>query len=137
MLDYAIADLTTIAQCDEILEIVDLDKAEQDYKRRQLDKKHAVAIKDGPSIEIDIQTATDNIAFLEGAIVGMPEGEAKKDRESELSKAKLDLKTLLRTLENYGVLSKLKYEYLYNALEKSLAEIEVFITAVLAKKATL
>jgi hypothetical protein len=136
-MEYSIAELTTVEQCDAMLAVVALDRSSKSVEKNNVDKKHSVAVKDGPTIETDIVAANDNITGLEGMIAGMPEGPAKEARKAELDKVVLDLNMLLKTRANYGVLSKLKYEYNFNALEKSMQEIDVFIAAVNAKKALL
>lgn len=136
-MDYSIEELTTVEQCDAMLAVVALDRSTKSVEKNNVFKKHSVAVKDGPTIETDIIAANDNITGLEGMIAGMPEGSAKEARKAERDKAILDLNLLLKTRTNYGVLSKLKYEYTINTIDKSLAEIDLFIVAVNAKKALL
>jgi hypothetical protein len=70
-------------------------------------------------------------------MASLPEGSAKDDAQAKLKKLQYRQFLLTERKENYGIMALMEKEMDLGMLEKQLAELGVFQTAVTTHKATL
>lgn len=136
-MSYSVNKITTVADCDLLLAWAVKEKADLNYKK--LSEERLTNNYSETSIEIaaELQSVISEIAAIEIIIATLPDGNSKEDAVKK--KVRLEYKKFL--LENrkdsYGVVALLEKELDLTYVTQSLAEIDVFTTAITARKADL
>ena len=134
---YSVTNLTTIADCDVLLTMANKEKADLAFKK--LSEERLVTNYSTTSVEIDaiLQGVIAEIAAVDTILAVLPEGPTKEAEEKR--KVRLEYKKFLleNRKESYGAVALLEKELDLQRVVKQLDEIDVFIDAVTAHKATL
>lgn len=134
---YSVTNLTTIADCDVLLTMANKEKADLTFKK--LSEERLVTNYSTTAIEIDavLQGVIAEIAAVDTVLAVLPEGSTKEAEEKR--KVRLEYKKFLleNRKESYGAVALLEKELDLERVQKQLDEVDVFIAAVTAHKATL
>lgn len=134
---YTVSNLTTIADCDVLLTMANKEKADLAFKK--LSEERLVTNYSTTSIEIDavLQGVLAEISAVDTIIATLPEGATKENEEKR--KVRLEYKKFLleNRKESYGAVALLEKELDLERVNKQLDEVNLFIDAVTAHKATL
>ena len=134
---YSVTNLTTIADCDVLLNMANKEKADLAFKK--LSEERLVTNYSTTSIEIDavLQWVLAEISAVDTIIATLPEGATKENEEKR--KVRLEYKKFLleNRKESYGAVALLEKELDLERVNKQLDEVNLFIDAVTAHKATL
>lgn len=134
---YSVTNLTTIADCDVLLTMANKEKADLAFKK--LSEERLVTNYSTTSVEIAavLQGVIAEIAAVDTILAVLPEGSTKEAEEKR--KVRLEYKKFLleNRKESYGAVALLEKELDLQRVIKQLDEIDVFIDAVTAHKATL
>ena len=134
---YTVSNLTTIADCDVLLTMANKEKADLAFKK--LSEERLVTNYSTTSVEIDavLQGVLAEISAVDTIIATLPEGATKENEEKR--KVLLEYKKFLleNRKESYGAVALLEKELDLERVNKQLDEVNLFIDAVTAHKATL
>jgi hypothetical protein len=134
---YSVTNITTIADCDVLLTMANKEKADLTFKK--LSEERLVANYSSTAVEIDaiLQGVIAEIDAVITVLAVLPEGTTKESEEKR--KVRLEYKKFLleNRKESYGAVALLEKELDLERVIKQLDEIDVFIAAVTAHKATL
>jgi hypothetical protein len=134
---YSVTNLTTIADCDVLLTMANKEKADLAFKK--LSEERLVTNYSTTSVEIDavLQGVIAEIAAVNSILAVLPEGPTKDSEEKR--KVRLEYKKFLleNRKESYGAVALLEKELDLERVNKQLDEVNLFIDAVTAHKATL
>ncbi len=134
---YTVSNLTTIADCDVLLTMANKEKADLAFKK--LSEERLVTNYSTTSVEIDavLQGVLAEISAVDTIIATLPEGATKENEEKR--KVRLEYKKFLleNRKESYGAVALLEKELDLERVNKQLDEVNLFIDAVTAHKATL
>ena len=134
---YTVSNLTTIADCDVLLTMANKEKADWVFKK--LSEERLVTNYSTTSVEIDavLQGVLAEISAVDTIIATLPEGATKENEEKR--KVRLEYKKFLleNRKESYGAVALLEKELDLERVNKQLDEVNLFIDAVTAHKATL
>ena len=134
---YSVTNLTTIADCDVLLTMANKEKADLAFKK--LSEERLVTNYSTTSVEIAavLQGVITEIAAVDTILAVLPEGSTKEAEEKR--KVRLEYKKFLleNRKESYGAVALLEKELDLQRIIKQLDEIDIFIDAVTAHKATL
>ena len=134
---YSVTNLTTIADCDVLLTMANKEKADLAFKK--LSEERLVTNYSTTSVEIDavLQGVTAEIAAVDSILAVLPNGPTKDSEENR--KVRLEYKKFLleNRKESYGAVALLEKELDLERVNKQLDEVNLFIDAVTAHKATL
>ena len=134
---YTVSNLTTIADCDVLLTMANKEKADLTFKK--LSEERLVTNYRTTSVEIDavLQGVISEIAAVNSILAVLPEGSTKESEEKR--KVRLEYKKFLleNRKESYGAVALLEKELDLERVNKQLDEVNLFIDAVTAHKATL
>jgi len=134
---YTVSNLTTIADCDVLLTMANKEKADLAFKK--LSEERLVTNYSTTSVEIDavLQGVLAEISAVDTIIATLPEGATKENEEKR--KVRLEYKKFLleNRKESYGAVALLEKELDLERVNKQLEEVNLFIDAVTAHKATL
>ena len=134
---YSVTNLTTIADCDVLLNMANKEKADLAFKK--LSEERLVTNYSTASVEIDavLQGVVAEIAAVDSILAVLPNGPTKDSEEKR--KVRLEYKKFLleNRKESYGAVALLEKELDLERVNKQLDEVNLFIDAVTAHKATL
>lgn len=134
---YTVSNLTTIADCDVLLTMANKEKADLAFKK--LSEERLVTNYSTTSVEIDavLQGVIAEIAAVDSILAVLPYGPTKDSEEKR--KVRLEYKRFLleNRKESYGAVALLEKELDLERVNKQLDEVNLFIDAVTAHKATL
>ncbi len=134
---YSVTNLTTIADCDVLLTMANKEKADLAFKK--LSEERLVTNYSTASVEIDavLQGVIAEIAAVDSILAVLPNGPTKDSEEKR--KVRLEYKKFLleNRKESYGAVALLEKELDLERVNKQLDEVNLFIDAVTAHKATL
>ena len=134
---YSVTNLTTIADCDVLLNMANKEKADLTFKK--LSEERLVTNYSTASVEIDavLQGVIAEIAAVDSILAVLPNGPTKDSEEKR--KVRLEYKKFLleNRKESYGAVALLEKELDLERVNKQLDEVNLFIDAVTAHKATL
>lgn len=134
---YAVSNLTTIADCDVLLNMANKEKADLNFKK--LSDERLVNNYSSTSLEISavLQGILAEISAVTTVLNVLPEGPTKDAEEKR--KVRLEYKKfLLETRkESYGAVALLEKQLDLERINKQIVEVEAFILAITNHKATL
>ncbi|MDI1318403.1 hypothetical protein [Flavobacterium sp.] len=136
-MNYSVSNLTQVADCNALLAWAGKEKADLSFKKLS-DERLTVRYAE-TSLELDaiLQGVLAELAATETIIAVLPEGPTKEDAMNK--KVRLEYKKfLLETRkESYGSVALLEKEMDLGRVNQEIAEVDAFIVAVEAQKATL
>lgn len=134
---YTITNLTQIADCNALLAWAGREKADLVFKRISDERLTARFADTSQELDAVLQGVIAELEATETIIAVLPDGPTKDDainRKTRLEYKKFLLET---RRESYGVVALLEKEMDLARVNRELEEVENFIEAVEAKKATL
>jgi hypothetical protein len=134
---YSVNQLATVAECDAVLAIANKEKSDLQWRQQSIQRRQASYTESSVEIAAELAAVNAELAAYTNILAGLPEGPAKE--ETEVRKRKLEYRQFLLTdrQDDYGSVALLEKEMELGQLEKQIAEVDVFIAAVAARKAAL
>ena len=134
-MEYAINQLTTIADCEALLEIAAMDRRDLDYKKVQQNHSYENVSNGSAGIEAELSSVQAQITSNETVISTLPEGNSTR-KKLEDENVRLNYKKFLLTgrREKYGALALLEKQYDVATIEMQISENDAFVTAVKGRK---
>uniref|UniRef100_UPI00404AAF99 hypothetical protein n=1 Tax=Flavobacterium sp. TaxID=239 RepID=UPI00404AAF99 len=134
---YSVSNITTVADCENLLIWAGKEKAELTFKK--LSEERMVTRFSETSVEVEaiLQGVNAEITAVDTIIGLLPDGPTKEDEEKK--KVKLEYRKFLleNRKESYGAVALLEKELDLARVENELEEVDAFIAAVTAHQATL
>lgn len=134
---YAVSNLTTVADCDVLLNMANKEKADLNFKK--LSDERLVNNYSNTSVEISVilEGVIAEISAVTTVLNVLPEGPTKDAEEKR--KVRLEYKKfLLETRkESYGAVALLEKQLDLERVSKQIDEVDAFILAITNHKATL
>ena len=134
---YSVTNITTIADCDVLLNVANKEKADLTFKK--LSEERLVTNYSTTSVEIEaiLQGVVAEINAVNSIIAVLPEGPTKESEEKR--KIRLEYKRFLleNRKESYGAVALLEKELDLERVNKQLDEVNAFIDSITTHKNTL
>ena len=136
-MDYSTAKLATTADCDFVIDRTSQDKAVLEHKLGGLVIETSGNERSLATVKANLISVTAQITGFNAALAELPEGPDKQDMVSRIRKLNDRKENLEERLSKTGSTGLLLTELQRGMLEKQVAEMEVFNTAIEARKAAL
>jgi hypothetical protein len=136
-MSYSIQKLTTVAECDQANQMAT--ERKNDYLFDQTVTERAVGGQEKSTAltNAGLLSTIAEITGTEAAIAAMPDGEAKSDLQNKLRRLNDRKDNLNERLQKGGSPALLDTELDAGLIKAQLAEIDVFLAAVLTRKSEL
>ena len=134
---YSVSNLTSIADCDVLLTSVGKEKADLVFKRlseERLTNKYATT---SVAVEAILQGVIVELSAVNTIISVLPEGPTKEEEIKKRTRLEYKKFLLENRKESYGAVALLEKELDLARVEQQLVEVDAFIAAITAHKATL
>ncbi len=129
-MNYTVSLLTTVPDCQALLDIAHAEKESLSYRKTGLERQRQTATITSAEIEAELASVHVEILALQTVISNLPDGPTKVETIRKLKKAEYKKFLLEQRKGNYGVLSLLEKEYDIACVEKGIEEADAFITAI-------
>jgi hypothetical protein len=136
-MSYSVSNLTQVADCNALLTWAGREKADLAFKKTAEERMTVKFAETSVEIDAILQSVLAELAALDTIIAALPEGTVKDD-QIKLRTKKEYKKFLLETRrETYGKIALLQKESEVSRLGQEVEEMDVFIAAIEAHRATL
>lgn len=136
-MNYSVSNLTQVSDCDVLLAWAQNEKADLTFRKLSVERLTNRYAETSVEVSTELQGVIAELAAIDSFIAILPDGPSKEEALDK--KTRLEYKRFL--LENrrdsYGVVALLEKEMDLGRVEQELVEVDVFIAAIEAKKATL
>jgi hypothetical protein len=136
-MSYSVSKLTTVAECDKATALATERKTNLQFEQTVSGKDVSDQEKVVQQTNISLITIKAEIAGTEAAIAGMPEGEQKVNYQDKLRRLNDRKDNLEERLRKGGAAALLDTELDAALLAAQITEIDAYIAAIAAHKATL
>jgi len=136
-MSYNVALLKTQVECDSLLTIAAKEKGDLEFRNTSLTRQKANYSETSTTVDQDLVAANAEVTALQTVVAALPEGSTKNEQLAKLKRAELKQFLLSQKDKNYGSVSLLVLELDIKRNQKELEEVNAFVTAIQAHKATL
>ncbi len=134
---YTVNGITQVADCDLLLSWAQKERAELSFKKLSEDRLTTKFETSSIEVQAILQGVLAELAAIDTVIAVLPDGPTKVNEQKR--KVKLEYKKFLleNQKESYGAVALLQKELDFERVNNELEEVDAFITAITAHKATL
>lgn len=136
-MSYSVNKLTTVADCDSVLEIASKEKADLEFRKTSLQRRQQSYSDRSVALEADLAAVTAELSSVTTIIGNLPAGDTKDDMEKRKRKLEYRKFTLEDRSKDFGAIALLEKEMEVAMVQKEIDEVDAFTTAVTTHKATL
>ncbi len=132
-MNYSIANLTLVADCNSLLAWAAREKADLNYKKITIERVSQKYAETSVGLDAEIQGVIAEIAANDTIIAALPEGPTKEEALDK--KVRLEYKkfVLENRKENYGTVALLQKESELGRIDQQIVEVDAFVAAVEAR----
>ncbi|MCW3090884.1 MAG: hypothetical protein JWP81_1953 [Ferruginibacter sp.] len=134
---YSTDRITTSADCDLLLALASKTKADLSYKQLSEERQRTTYDQTSVEIDADLLAVIAEITASQTVIDTLADGPSKQDSIKKKTKLEYQKFLLNGRKENYGSVALLQKEMDVAMLGVEVAEIDVFIAALTARKASI
>jgi len=136
-MSYSVNALTTVADCDVLLAMAIQRKGELLHRRENITYQKDNNAVTSVELQTELLSVNTELSSVDGIIATLPEGPIKEDYVVKQSRLQWRQKLLNNKKADYGNIAMLDKELELALIDLAIAEVDAFIAAVTAKKATL
>lgn len=132
-MNYSIANLTLVADCNALLAWAAREKADLNFKKITIERVAQKYAETSVGLDAEIQGVIAEIAANDTIISVLPEGPTKEEALDK--KVRLEYKkfVLENRKENYGTVALLQKESELGRIDQQIVEVDAFVAAVEAR----
>lgn len=135
---YSVDQISSIADCDVLLEAAAMDRRDLDYKKLQQNHSYENVSNGSAGVEAELSAVQAQITSNETVIATLPEGNiVRKKLDDENVKLNYKKFILGGRKERYGAIALLQKETILSGIERAIAENDAFVAAITERKGKL
>lgn len=136
-MNYTVQNLTQVADCDVLLSWAQKEKADLTFRKLSVERLTDRYAESSVEVATQLQGVIAELAAVDSYIAILPDGPIKDEALDK--KTRLEYKKFLLEgrVESYGVVALLEKQMDLGRVEQEIAEVDAFMAAVEARKATL
>lgn len=135
MPDYSVDQLTTVEDCNAVLNIATKEQKDLEWKRISIERQKEMYSENAVEISTELAAKEAELTALDAVIAGLPEGDLKEENIKKRKRAEYSIFLLTDRKANYGAVALLDKEYDLQCVLQALEETATFIAEVQARKA--
>ena len=136
-MNYSVRNLTQVADCNALLTWAAREKADLAFKKTAEERMTVKFAETSLEIDAILETVLTELAALDTIIAALPDGPVKDEQIKIRTKKEYKRFLLVTRRESYGKIALLQKESEVSRLDQEIEEMDVFIAAVEAQKATI
>ncbi|UKT64692.1 hypothetical protein [Pedobacter mucosus] len=136
-MNYSVATLTALADCDTVLALIEKDKKDLSFKKRSLERQQENYANTTIEVSSEIEVLNAELAAVNTVVAALPNGDTKDDNIKRQKKLEYSLFLLTNRKANYGAIALLEKEFSIARVVQELEEADTFSAAIAARKASI
>ncbi|WP_018630456.1 hypothetical protein [Niabella aurantiaca] len=137
MPNYSTTQLTTVTDCNAVLNIATKEQKDLEWKKLSIERQKEIYAENSVEISTELAAKQAELTTLDAIIAGLPEGELKEENVKKRKRAEYSIFLLTDRKANYGAVALLEKEYDLQQVLRQLEETATFIAEVQAQKDSL
>lgn len=133
-MNYSVQNLTTVADCNQLLNWASREKSELEFKKLSDERQTARFAENSQELDAILAGVIAEIAATESIIAMLPEGPTREDAIDRKTRLEYKKFVLENRRESYGSVALLEKEMELARVIKEIEEVDLFIAAVEEKK---
>ncbi|QPH40893.1 hypothetical protein [Pedobacter endophyticus] len=133
-MNYSVSTLTTVADCDTVLALIEKEKKDLSFKKLSLERQQENYANTTVEVTSEIEVLTVELSAINTVIATLPDGDTKDDNIKRQKKLEYNLFLLSNRKANYGAIALLEKEFSIARVIKELEEADTFAETVLDRK---
>lgn len=134
---YDVNLLTTAADCDTLTEVLQKEKKDLAYSKTVQLRQQENTSEDSVSVAAEIAANDAELSALDIVIAALPDGDTQRDNVSRKKKLEWRQSVLGKRKDDTGPVALLDRAYTLACIDLQIAEADVLLAAVAARKAAL
>jgi hypothetical protein len=134
---YSLNLLTLSSEADGLIKTAQRDKRNLEHRREAFDLRNENSAEDAADIAAELSAATASLTAVNALIPTLPDGDRKEEEIIKKMELELKIKKLTRSGNKKGAVATIEREYDAGLIDRELAGIDEFITAITTRKAEL
>ena len=136
-MNYSIASLTQVADCNALVAWAVREKADLNYKKITIERLTQKYAETSVGLDAELQGVIAEIAATETIIAALPDGPSRETAMDNLTRLEFRKFVLENRKENYGTVALLQKESELGRIDQQIAEVDAFVAAVEARSVSL
>lgn len=136
-MNYTLTAITTVADCDALLQAADADQRELNIKKILQDRAYETSSTGATGIDAQLAATIAEITGLQAAVNNLPEGPSKQNMVDKIADLQHKKYVLDKRRRKYGSLAMVQKQYTISSIETQIAANVSFIDAVTQRKGEL
>lgn len=136
-MNYSVTTLTTVADCDTVLALIDKEKKDLSFRKLSLKRQQENYANTTVEVSSEITVLNTELSAVNTVIATLPDGDTKDDNIKRQKKLEYNLFLLTNRKANYGAIALLEKEFSIARVIQELAEADAFVAAVTARKTSI
>ena len=137
MAHYPVSQLTTVSDCDAVLNIAASEQKNLEWKKLSVERQKEQYARNAISIAADLMAKQAEKQALDTVVANLPEGATKTENLTKRTKVEYSIFLLENRKTNYGDVALLEKEYDLQRVKRELEETVTFIEEVAARRAAI
>jgi hypothetical protein len=133
-MDYSLNQITTVAECDALLNIAQSEKDELTYRQTTLNYQMESKAEDSAEFNAELTAANAELATLVNTLEVLPEGPNRVDVTIRKMRLELRIFTMNQRVNSYGIVAVIDRQFEITRVEEQLNIADAFIAQVEARK---
>jgi hypothetical protein len=133
-MDYSLNQITTVAECDALLNIAQSEKDELTYRQTTLNYQMESKAEDSAEFNAELTAANAELATLVNTLEVLPEGPNRVDVTIRKMRLELRIFTMNQRVNSYGIVAVIDRQFEITRVEEQLNIADAFINQVEARK---
>ncbi len=131
---YSVNSIVTKADCDALLSIANKEKSDLAFRKISLERQQSNYSSNSVEINAELTAINAEVSALTTIVNSLPDGDLKNEQLAKLKRAELKQFLLTDRKDDYGAVALLNKEFDLARVDKEIAECDVFIAAIEARK---
>lgn len=137
MPNYSTTQLTTVTDCNAVLNIATKEQKDLEWKKLSIERQKEIYAENAVEISTELAAKQAELTTLDAIIAGLPDGELKEENVKKRKRTEYSIFLLTDRKANYGAVALLEKEYDLQQVLRQLEETTTFIAEVQAQKDSL
>lgn len=134
---YSLEQITTIEDCDILLEAAQIARQDLDLRKLQQEKQYRTVTTGTSGIDAALMAVVAELSALETVVATLPEGPTKSEMTTRVMVLGVKKRQLEDRREKYGVIALLQKEHAITNIDHEIVENGAYISAINERKGAL
>ena len=136
-MNYTFTDVQTIAGCDALIDSVNKDKSDLEYRKLSLTRQRTSFDSNSVETTTELAQVVGELTIVTGLMIGLEEGDIKTDLQSKKLKLESKKFDLEHKVADYDGKAKIEKEFDIDRVDRQITAADELIAGLLTRKTEL